>query len=132
MTYDLEKDKKGHPSIYSHPPKYWKCIIKREQCIIARNRANKILGFLGRCVTNKSSEVILRLYLALVRLHLDYAAQFWSPYYRKDIGSLEAVQRRMNKMIQGLRNLPYKDRLKRLNLYSLEQGFSTYVMLCTP
>ena len=46
----------------------------REQYIIVRNRANKILGFIGRCVTYKSSEVILRLYLALVRPHLDYAA----------------------------------------------------------
>ena len=93
----------------------------REQCIIARNKANMILGFISRCVTNTSSVVILRLYLALVRPHLDYTAKFWSPYYRKDIGSLEAVQRRMTKMIQGLRNLPYKDRLKRLNLHSLER-----------
>ena len=37
------------------------------------------------------------------------------------MGSLEAVQRRMTKIIQGLRNLPYKDRLKRLNLHSLER-----------
>lgn len=93
----------------------------REQCVMARNKANKILGFIGRCVTNRSSEVILKLYLALVRPHLDYAAQFWSPYYRKDIDSLEAVQRRMTKMIQGLRNLPYKDRLKHLSLHSLER-----------
>ena len=93
----------------------------REQCIIARNRANKILGFVSRCLTNRSSEVILRWYLALVRSHLDYAAQYWSPYYRKDMGSLEAVQRKMTKMIQGQRNLTYKDRLKRLNLHSLER-----------
>ena len=93
----------------------------RQQCILARNRANKILGFISRCVTNRTPEVILRLYLALVRPHLDYAAQFWSPYYRKDIESLEAVQRRMTKMIQGLRNIPYKDRLKQLNLHSLER-----------
>ena len=72
-------------------------------------------------MTNRSSEVILRLCLALVRPHLAYAAQFWSPYYKKDIGSLEAVQRRITKMIQGLRNLPYKDRLKRFNLHSLER-----------
>ena len=72
-------------------------------------------------MTNRSSEIILRLYLALVRLHLDYAAQFWSHYYSKDIGSLEAVQRIMTKMIQELRNLPYKDRLKHLNLHSLER-----------
>ena len=93
----------------------------REQCNAARNRANRILGFISRCVTNRSSEVILRLYLALVRPHLDYAAQFWSPYYRKDINSLEAVQRRMTKMIQGLSNLPYKARLKHLKLHSLER-----------
>ena len=90
----------------------------REQCIIARNTAKKILGFI---VINRSSEVILRLYLALIRSHLDYAAQFCSPYYKKDIGSLEAVQRRMTKMIQGLRYLPYKNRLKRLNFHSLER-----------
>ena len=42
-------------------------------------------------------------------------------YYRKDIGSLEAFQRRMTKMIQGLRNLLYKDRLKHLNLHFLER-----------
>ena len=63
----------------------------REQCIIARYRANKILGFIGKCMTNRSSEIILRLCLALVRHHLDYAAQFWSPNYGKDIGSLETV-----------------------------------------
>ena len=52
----------------------------KEQCIIARNKANKMLGFIGMCVTNRNSEVILRLYLALVRHHLDYAAQCWSPW----------------------------------------------------
>ena len=93
----------------------------RQQCILARNRANKILGFIGRCVTNRTPEVILRLYLALVRLHLDYAVQFWCPYYRKDIESLGAVQRRMTKMIQGMRNIPYKDRLNCLNLHFLER-----------
>ena len=36
-----------------------------------------------------------------------------------DIDKLEAVQRGMTKMIQGIRNLTYKDRLKHLNLYSL-------------
>ena len=88
-------------------------VTKVWRCITGRNKTNKILGFISRCVTNSCSEVILRLYLALVRPHLDYAAQFWSLYYRKDIGSLEAVQRRMTKMIQELRNLSYKDRLKR-------------------
>ena len=33
----------------------------RPRGIIAKNRANKMLGFIGRCVTNRSSEGILRL-----------------------------------------------------------------------
>ena len=93
----------------------------REQCISARNRANRVLGFIKRSVTNRTADVILRLYLALVRPHLDYAVQFWSPYYRMDIDRLEAIQRRMTKMIHGIRNLPYEERLKSLNLHSLER-----------
>ena len=30
----------------------------RQQCILARNRANKILGFRGRCVTNRTPAVV--------------------------------------------------------------------------
>ena len=93
----------------------------REQCISARNKANRILGFIARTVTNRTAEVILKLYLALVRPHLDYAVQFWSPYHRMDINRLESIQRRMTKMIHGIRNLNYKDRLKRLQLHSLER-----------
>ena len=36
-----------------------------------------------------------------------------------DIGKLEAVQRRMTTMIQGMRSLTYKDRLKHFNLHYL-------------
>ena len=75
----------------------------RKQCIEARNRANRLLGFITRSIKSRSAEVILKLYLALVRPHLDYAVQFWSPYYRMDIIQLESVQRRMTKMIEGIR-----------------------------
>ena len=70
-------------------------LTPREQCIIARNRANRVLGFITRSISNRSSDVILKLYLSLVRPHLDYLLQFLSPYYRTDINKLEAVQRRM-------------------------------------
>ena len=59
--------------------------------------------------------------MTLVRPHLDYAVQFWSPYYRMDIECLERVQRRMTKMIHNIRHLSYEDRLKSLNLHSLER-----------
>ena len=94
----------------------------RKQCISAMNRANRVLGFIARSVSNRSSYIILRPYLALIRPHLDYAVQFWSPYFIMDIDKLKAVQRRMTKIIQGIRNLTYKDRLKHLNLHSSDVG----------
>ena len=93
----------------------------RKQCVSVRNRANRFLGFNNRTVTNKSEEVILKLYLALVRPHLDYAVQFWSRSYRRDTNLLESVQRRLTRMIQGLRNLTYQDRLEYLKSHSLER-----------
>ena len=93
----------------------------RNQCISARNKAKRMLGFISRSVSNRTADVILKLYLALVRPHMDYAVQFWSPYYRMDINMLESVQRRMTKMIHNVRNLEYKERLKTLGLHSLER-----------
>ena len=89
-------------------------------CIEARNKTFRLIGYIFRSVKNRSPEVILQLYLTLVRPHLDYAAQFWSPHY-KIIVLLESVQKRMSKRMQGLRNIPYEARLKALNLHSLDR-----------
>ena len=48
--------------------------------------------------------------MVLVRLHLDYAVQFWSPYYRMDIILIERIC-----------NFSYERRLKLLKLHSLER-----------
>ena len=63
---------------------------------------------------------MVRLYKTLVRLNLEYCVQFWSPNYRKDINKVERVQRRFTRMLLGLEKLNYKERLNRLELYSLE------------
>jgi len=55
-------------------------------------------------------EVIVPLYSALV-----------SPQYKKDRELLERAQRRATKMMRGLEQLPYKDRLRELGLFSLEK-----------
>ena len=42
--------------------------------------------------------------------------------YRRDTDLLEHIQRRVMRMIQGVKHLYYKDRLRELGLFSLEKA----------
>ncbi len=62
-----------------------------QQCKDAADKANGMVGFLNRNFSFKNKDIILPLYISLVKPHMEYAVQSWSPRHTKVIVKIETV-----------------------------------------
>ena len=59
------------------------------------------------------------LFVVLVRPHLEFGNVVWFPRLEKDKKLVEGLQRRATKIISGLKDLTYEQRLEKMKLLSL-------------
>ena len=63
---------------------------------------------------------LIPLYMTHIRPILEYCSSVWNLGYIADINLFESVQRRWTKNIRGMEHLDYSQRLKALDLYSVQ------------
>ena len=83
------------------------------------SKANRILGLIRAGFEYIDRDTMSLLFKGLVRPHLEYAVVIWSPLHLKDRRRLEAVQKRATRMVPGMKDLEYCDRLEKMKLPSL-------------
>ena len=64
----------------------------------------------------------MKLYKALVHLHLEVGMSLASPYFKNDKEILERVQQKATKMVEGLKQMPYKEFMSLETSYSYTGG----------
>ena len=84
-------------------------------------RCSNLTGWILRTFNSRENTTIMTLFKSLILSRLGYASQLWSPHLLKSIYLIEKVQRSFTKHIADLQNKSYDERLKFLNLYSVQR-----------
>ncbi|KAL5252966.1 hypothetical protein ACHWQZ_G015662 [Mnemiopsis leidyi] len=100
-------------------------LLWNEQIKSSISKANQMICWVVRNLINRDENVMLAIYKALVRPHLEYCVQLWNPVAAHGnwatVLELESVQRRFTRLIDEVGTLPYSRRLEILNLTTLAE-----------
>ena len=91
-----------------------------QQTAAAVKKANMALGLIKKSFAFLDDRTLPLLFTSLARPHLEYGNVIWGPFYKLDAQKVERIQRRATKSVPGMSTLTYDERLRRLNLPSLQ------------
>jgi len=94
--------------------------LRFEDHIISKiSKARQMWGMIRRSFIYIDCEMFTYLFKSLVRPHLEYANNIWSPQTKGLIKDIESVQRQATKQVPGLEKLSYQEQLMKLRLPTL-------------
>jgi ribonuclease P/MRP protein subunit RPP40 len=88
--------------------------------------AKNMAAWIFSVFSDRSPLVMVTLFKSMVRSILEYSCAVWDPSKVSEIQTLEAVQRYFTRRIASCSNLNYWERLKKLNLLSLQRRRERY------
>jgi len=83
-------------------------------------KAHRRANMTHRCFVSRNVNLLTRAFITYVRPLLEYYCVAWSPHLKHDIELIEHVQRRFTKRLRDLSDYSYDERLKLLNIHSLQ------------
>ena len=94
-------------------------------------KAKKLSGWIFNTFFTRDKYTMRILFISLIRPILEYGCEIWSPYKIKDILMIEHIQRNFTSRITGISDLTYPERIKTLNLLSLQRRREKLTILHT-
>ena len=97
-------------------------------CMIAQ-RATKVAAWVLSAFKTRDKCTMLTLYKSIIRSHLEYCCPLWNSSSKCNIQQLEGVQRSFTSRIDSVQHLDYWQRLRALNLMSLQRRRERYIII---
>ena len=94
-------------------------LIFSSHCDKVVNTANKLLGIMRRSFCYLDKNIFSLVYKGIIRPIIEYASSVYDPILMKDVNKIESIQRRATKMVIGLADKNYEERLRALDLPTL-------------
>ena len=97
----------------------WTYLKFHEHTNLTITKANRVLGLIRKTFYCREPDIVTKLFKSLIRPILEHGNLTWGPHYVADQQAVEGVQQRATKLISSISHCPYPERLRILNLPSL-------------